>query len=129
MGESVGAEEGKEMKPEPCLMPLYPLRASMPFSDDLVLTLEERGRLPERLLTDELTSSVLVAERQVPILSKLLRKCQTLLLRRRTPVLAGEVGGTLPEATVLTLVYVDFTAEDRVRRHGLPDTVHCVGFV
>ena len=54
------------------------------------------------------------AELQIPVLGDFLGFREAPFLGADTPVLAGKIGGALPQAAVRTLVDVNLAAEDRV---------------
>ena len=125
LGETKSTEEGKEVEPKTRFMPLDPARAPMAFGDNLVFAFKKLCGLFEGFFIQEFTGSVFVAERQIPALSKLLRQSQTFLLRGRTAIPASEICRALPETAVVTLIDVDFTAMDGMRRHGCRDPAEC----
>jgi len=101
------AEEGNQMQAQARLVALDPTRAAMALGDDLVFALELRCGLLEGFLRQKLALAVLVAERQIPVLGKLLGERQAFLLGGNTAVTTGEIARTLPKAAVVAFIDVD----------------------
>lgn len=120
LGQTQLPEKGQQVITQPALVILDVARTALALGDHFVLPHKLVSRLPKGLLVFEEAIALLAAQAQVPILGKLLRKCQAFMLGRRPSVSAFEVGRTLPIGRVLSLIEMNFSAHDRVRGHNTP---------
>src|ERR1035441_6830720 len=114
LGKSHVAEEGHQVNPEARAVALNVLGIALALGDDLVFALELHSGFAEGFLAGYLTVPDFAAQPQKPVLGEVLGLGEAVLLGRDAPVLAGEIGRTLPQAAVVAAVNVDFAAEDRV---------------
>ena len=70
LGETKNIERGEEVEPKTCFMFFDPARAPLAFNDNLVFAFKQLRCLLEGFLVQQFTGSVLVAQRQIPILGK-----------------------------------------------------------
>jgi hypothetical protein len=103
---------------QPRLVSFDPAGAALAFGDDLVLALEDGGRLLEGLLADQLALVALVAQGQIPVLGDFLGELKAFLLGAGPPVAAGELGRAPPVAAIRPYIDMDLAAENRARGHG-----------
>src|SRR5665213_1463969 len=114
LGKSHVAGEGNQVNPEARAVALNVLGITLALGDDLVFALELHGGFAESFFAGYFTVADFATQPQKPVLGEVLGLGEAVFLRRDAPVLAGEVGRTLPQAAVVAAVDVDFAAEDRV---------------
>ena len=114
LGKSHVAEEGHKMNPEARAVALNVLGIALALGDDLVFALELHGGFAEGFFAGYFTVPDLAAQSQIPVFGEVLGLGEAVFLGRDAPVLAGEIGRSLPQAAVVAAVNVDFAAEDRV---------------
>src|ERR1017187_3076953 len=114
LGKSHVAKEGQEMKPEASAVAFNVLGITLAFGDDLVFALELHSGFAKGFFTGYFTAAGLAAQLQKPVLGEVLGLGQAVFLGGNPPVLAGEVGGTLPVTAVVAPVNVDLAAQDCV---------------
>src|ERR1022692_3538656 len=114
LGKSHVAKEGHQMNPEARAVAFNVLGITLALGDDLVFALELHSGFAEGFFAGYFTVPDLAAQPQIPVLGEVLGLGEAVFLGRNAPVLAGEVGRTLPQAAVVAAVNVDFAAEDRV---------------
>src|SRR5260370_21136866 len=101
LGKSDVAEEGHQMNPEASAVAFNVLSITLALGDDLVFALELYSGFAEGFLAGYFTVPDLPAQPKIPVLGEVLGLGEPVLLRRDAPVLACEVGRTLPQAAVV----------------------------
>jgi hypothetical protein len=114
LGKSHVAKEGHQMKPEASAVAYNVLGVALALGDDLVFTLELDSGFAKGFFVVYFAVAGLAAQLQIPILGEVLGLGQAVFLGGNPPVLAGEVGGTLPAAAVVPSIDVDLAAENCV---------------
>ena len=94
----------------------HPSLVPFALGQDFVFPLETIRCVPKSLLVQQFTVPLLVSQRQEPIPGKIIRACKTFLYSAYPVVLAAKVYGTLLNKADGSLVYVNFTAKNRVLR-------------
>src|SRR5450756_880644 len=114
------------MKPEASAVAFNVLGITLALGDDLVFALELHCGFAESFFVAYFTAPGLAAQLQIPVLGEVLGLGQAVFLGGNPPVLAGEVGGTLPATAVVAPVDVDLAAQDCVLlRHSRSGCGNC----
>lgn len=108
------AEEGQEMQAQPYLVALHPARAALAFGDDGVFLGELVRRFLEGAVAFYEASTVLAAQRHIPVLGEFLGQGQAVHLAADPAFLALEEGIAMPVIALTAPVEMHFAAQDGV---------------
>src|SRR5580658_7326353 len=102
------------MKPEASAVAFHVLGIALALGDDLVLALELHSGFAKGFFVVYFAVAGLAAQLEIPVFGEVLGLTQAVFLGGNPPVLAGEVGGTLPATAIVASIDVDLAAENCV---------------